>query len=50
MSAQVAAMQGEPDLGAPQDQADDAWEDAGRDNGDESAKPDDTGSGSAFEW
>ena len=55
MSAQIAAMQGEPDPDVPQDQNDDAWEDAGHDNGgdgdgDGDAKPDDTGSGSAFEW
>ena len=50
MSAQIAAMQGEPDHDAPQDQDDNAWEDAGPDDGDQGAKPDDPGSGSAFEW
>ncbi len=51
MTAQIAAMQGEPEPDAPPDQGDDAWEDAGNakdDDHDDDAKPD--GSGSAFEW
>ena len=49
MSAQIAAMQGETDPDSSPDQDDDAWEDA-EDGGDDDAEPDDTVSGSAFEW